>query len=57
MKIQKVEIQAFRAYGKVENGTFDFSTKSNAIADFISIYAPNGFGKTSDFAHPREICL
>ncbi|ADF53104.1 MAG: hypothetical protein CMP12_19500 [Zunongwangia sp.] len=47
MKIQKVEIQAFRAYGKVENGTFDFSTKSNAIADFISIYAPNGFGKTS----------
>lgn len=47
MKIQKVEIQAFRAYDRVENGTFDFSTKSNAIADFISIYAPNGFGKTS----------
>ncbi|MFA0960374.1 AAA family ATPase [Roseivirga sp. BDSF3-8] len=47
MKIQKVEIQAFRAYDKVENGTFDFSTKSNEVADFISIYAPNGFGKTS----------
>lgn len=47
MKIQKVEIQAFRAFDKVENGTFDFSTKSNEVADFISIFAPNGFGKTS----------
>ncbi len=47
MKIQKVEIQAFRAYDKVENGTFDFSTKTNGVADFVSIYAPNGFGKTS----------
>lgn len=47
MKIQKVEIQAFRAYDKVENGTFDFSIKHNEVADFISIYGPNGFGKTS----------
>ncbi len=47
MKFKKVEIQAFRAYNKVEDGTFDFTTESNAIADFISIYAPNGFGKTS----------
>ena len=47
MKFKKVEIQAFRAYNKVEDGTFDFTTGSNEIADFISIYAPNGSGKTS----------
>ncbi|WP_286768321.1 MULTISPECIES: hypothetical protein [Sphingobacterium] len=48
MKFKKVEIQAFRAYDKVENGTFDFSDQETGeIADFISIYAPNGFGKTS----------
>ncbi|CAK1777114.1 Rad50/SbcC-type AAA domain-containing protein [Vibrio crassostreae] len=47
MKIKKVEIQAFRAYDQLDNGTFDFSTASGDIADFISIYAPNGFGKTS----------
>lgn len=47
MKFKKVEIQAFRAYNEVKDGTFDFLTKSNEIADFISIYAPNGFGKTS----------
>lgn len=47
MKIKKVEIQAFRAYDKVENGTFDFQLGQNEYADFISLYAPNGFGKTS----------
>ena len=47
MKFKKIEIQAFRAYNKVEDGTFDFITKSGEIADFISIYAPNGSGKTS----------
>ncbi|HEX8013960.1 MAG TPA: AAA family ATPase, partial [Flavobacterium sp.] len=48
MKIKKVEIQAFRAYDKVENGTFDFKrTEDGEYADFISLYAPNGFGKTS----------
>ncbi len=50
MKFKKVEIQAFRAYQKVEDGTFDFEVNSETgkdIADFISIYAPNGFGKTS----------
>ncbi|WP_318481129.1 AAA family ATPase [Photobacterium leiognathi] len=47
MKIKKVEIQAFRAYDQLDDGTFDFSTSSGDIADFISIYAPNGFGKTS----------
>ena len=47
MKFKKVEIQAFRAYNEIKDGTFDFMTKSDKIADFISIYAPNGFGKTS----------
>lgn len=47
MKIKKVEIQAFRAYDRVENGTFDFKLGEEEYADFISLYAPNGFGKTS----------
>lgn len=48
MKFKKVQIQAFRAYDKVENGTFDFvHTRSGLPSDFVSIYAPNGFGKTS----------
>lgn len=47
MKIKKVEIQAFRAYDKAENSTFDFRINDEKYADFISLYAPNGFGKTS----------
>ena len=47
MKIKKVEIQAFRAYDIVNNGTFDFKLNEEEYADFISLYAPNGFGKTS----------
>jgi exonuclease SbcC len=47
MKIRKVEIQAFRAYDKVGDGTFDFSLEDGQVADFVSLYAPNGFGKTS----------
>ncbi|PMO15070.1 AAA family ATPase [Vibrio sp. 10N.222.54.B6] len=47
MKIKKVEIQAFRAYDKVEDGTFDFTSDKGNIANFVTLYAPNGFGKTS----------
>lgn len=48
MKFKKVEIQAFRAYDKAKDGTFDFTRKEDGkSADFISLYAPNGFGKTS----------
>jgi exonuclease SbcC len=48
MKIKKVEIQAFRAYDKPEDGVFDFAIKGGEeIANLVSIYAPNGFGKTS----------
>lgn len=47
MKFKKVEIQAFRAYDKAEDATFDFTHENGSNADFISLYAPNGFGKTS----------
>ena len=47
MKIKKVQISGFRAFNKVENSTFNFELPNNKIADFISVYAPNGFGKTS----------
>lgn len=47
MKFKKIEISAFRIYDKPENATFDFSVNNDTTADFISIYAPNGYGKTS----------
>ena len=50
MKIKKVEIQAFKSYQKKEDGTFDFTLPTSGdAANFSSIYAPNGFGKTSFF--------
>lgn len=48
MKFKRIELNAFRAYKNKENGTFDFTLNNGTkIANFISIYAPNGFGKTS----------
>lgn len=47
MKIKKVIIEGFRAYQSRVDGTFDFSTPQGGCANFVSIYAPNGFGKTS----------
>lgn len=47
MKIKKVIIEGFRAYETKRDGTFDFTTPSGAPANFVSIYGPNGFGKTS----------
>jgi len=47
MKLKKVEISAFRIFDKPEDATFDFTNQSGDIANFISLYAPNGFGKTS----------
>jgi exonuclease SbcC len=47
MKFKKVEISAFRIYDSPENATFDLTTESGNAADFVSLYAPNGFGKTS----------
>ena len=47
MKIKKVEIEAFRAYRSKLDGTFDFTNDKNMAANFVAIYAPNGFGKSS----------
>lgn len=47
MKFKKIEISAFRIYDKAENATFDFTIGENETADFVSLYAPNGYGKTS----------
>lgn len=47
MKIKKVQISGFRAFNKIENSTFDFMLSVDKTADFVSIYAPNGYGKTS----------
>lgn len=47
MKIRKVKISAFRAFDNLEDSTFDFSLGKDNTANFISIYAPNGYGKTS----------
>jgi exonuclease SbcC len=51
MKIKKVEVQAFRAYLEKASGTFDFMVPDQdgiaVPANFVSLYAPNGFGKSS----------
>ncbi|WP_406819524.1 AAA family ATPase [Pseudomonas sp. KnCO4] len=47
MKIKKVEIEAFRAYKLKSEGTFDFTNGGDIPADFVAIFAPNGFGKSS----------
>ncbi|MAW95371.1 MULTISPECIES: hypothetical protein [unclassified Leeuwenhoekiella] len=55
MKIKNVKITGFRAFQKEEDSTFDFTNKGE-IVNFASIYAPNGFGKTS-FYDAVEWCL
>lgn len=47
MKIKKVEIEAFRAYKSKSDGTFDFTNEGDSPSNFVAIYAPNGFGKSS----------
>lgn len=47
MKFKRIEISAFRIYDNPEDATFDFTTENGEVADFVSLYAPNGFGKTS----------
>lgn len=47
MKFKQVEISAFRIYDNPADATFDFTLHEGGIADFVSLYAPNGFGKTS----------
>lgn len=55
MKINKVNIHAFRLFG---DETVDFSAKkdSRKTANFVALYAPNGFGKTS-FFDSMEFCM
>lgn len=47
MRINKVEIEAFRAYESKAHGTFDFTNNEGEPSNFVAIYAPNGFGKSS----------
>jgi exonuclease SbcC len=56
MKIKRVEIQAFKSYLDKKDGTFDFTVNNGQTADIVSIYAPNGFGKTS-FYDAIDFCM
>jgi len=56
MKFKKVEISAFRIFTDQDRGEFDFTNTDGEAVDFVSIYAPNGFGKTS-FYDAVEWCV
>lgn len=47
MKFKSVDIVGFRAYAREGDGAFDFSKSDGDVSNFIAIYAPNGFGKSS----------
>lgn len=47
MKIKKVEIEGFRAYKYKKDGIFDFTLSDGTPSNFVALYAPNGFGKSS----------
>lgn len=47
MKFNSVEISGFRIYENSEDANFNFITEDGETADFVSLFAPNGFGKTS----------
>lgn len=47
MKIKKVEIEGFRAYKLKKDGIFDFTLEDESPSNFVALYAPNGFGKSS----------
>ncbi|MFY0632095.1 MAG: AAA family ATPase [Flavobacteriaceae bacterium] len=47
MKFKKVEVSAFRIYNEPKDAIFDFTIENASVANFVSLYAPNGFGKTS----------
>ena len=55
MKINEVKISGFRIYKNSEDATFNFE-QNGKVSNFISIYAPNGFGKTS-FYDAIEWCM
>lgn len=47
MKFKSVDIVGFRAYAEEGDGAFNFTNSDGEISNFVSIYAPNGFGKSS----------
>lgn len=47
MKFNSVLIEGFRAFKGQPDGFFDFKLEDGRPANFVSIYAPNGFGKSS----------
>jgi DNA repair exonuclease SbcCD ATPase subunit len=47
IKLSGVELDAFRGFK--EHVKFDFLTAEGKLANFIAVFAPNGFGKTSFF--------
>lgn len=47
IKFKSVEISGFRIYDDPKDSTFNFTTDDGEVADFVSLYAPNGFGRTS----------
>ena len=55
MKIKRVDIKAFRLFYDV---SVDLTARkdSKKAANFVAIYAPNGFGKTS-FFDAMEFCM
>lgn len=55
MKIKKVKIKAFRLFNDV-SVNLTARKDSNKAANFVAIYAPNGFGKTS-FFDAMEFCM
>lgn len=55
MKINKVNIHAFRLFGD-ESVEFSAKKDSRKTANFVALYAPNGFGKTS-FFDSMEFCM
>ena len=55
MKIKKVNIKAFRLFNDV-SVNLTARKDSNKAANFVAIYAPNGFGKTS-FFDAMEFCM
>lgn len=55
MKINKVNIHAFRLFGD-ESVIFSAKKDNRKSANFVALYAPNGFGKTS-FFDSMEFCM
>lgn len=47
MKFKSVDIAGFRSYAYEGDGAFNFCHSDGSVSNFISIYAPNGFGKSS----------